>query len=205
MEYYTLTITLGLLVKGRLLVLPAGTPHTNCCSAALLRIEISVKKTSRATRKGVQPAKRSLRAHPRAEQSKTDTFPVVGIGASAGGLEAFKELLTNLHAEAGMAYVLVPHLDPGHQSVLKEILSRFTKIPVAEVMDGMPVERNRIFVLPPNKTMGIAGGKFVLFERDIAQSPHLPIDYFLTALANDWGAQAIGIILSGTAKMIPMA
>jgi two-component system CheB/CheR fusion protein len=159
-----------------------------------------VKKTSRATKKGVQPAKRSLRAHARVERSKTDTFPVVGIGASAGGLEAFKELLTNLHAEAGMAYVLVPHLDPGHQSVLKEILSRFTKIPVAEVLDSMPVDRNRIYVLPPNKTMGIAGGKFVLFERDIAQSPHLPIDYFLTALANDQGAAAIGIILSGTAS-----
>jgi two-component system CheB/CheR fusion protein len=129
-----------------------------------------------------------------------DSFPVAGIGASAGGLEAFKELLANLRTDAGMAYVLLPHLDPDHQSVLTEILSRFTKIPVAEVWDGMPVERDRIFVLPPNKTMGIAGGKFVLENRESSQGPHLPIDYFLTALAVERGDQAIGIILSGTAS-----
>jgi len=99
-----------------------------------------------------------------------------------------------------MAFVLVPHLDPDHQSVLTEILSRFTKIPIAEVRDGMPVERDRIYVIPPNKTMGIAGGKFVLVERVATQNPHLPIDYFLTALANDQGDRAIGIILSGTAS-----
>lgn len=99
-----------------------------------------------------------------------------------------------------MAYVLLPHLDPDHRSVLTEILTRFTKIPVAEVSDGMPVERDRIFVLPPNKTMGIAGGKFVLEDREASQSPHLPIDYFLTALAAERGDQAIGIILSGTAS-----
>lgn len=99
-----------------------------------------------------------------------------------------------------MAYVLLPHLDPDHRSVLTEILTRFTKIPVAEVLDGMPVERDRIFVLPPNKTMGIAGGKFVLEDREASQSPHLPIDYFLTALAAERGDQAIGIILSGTAS-----
>lgn len=99
-----------------------------------------------------------------------------------------------------MAYVLLPHLDPDHRSVLTEILTRFTKIPVAEVSDGMPVERDRIFVLPPNKTMGIAGGKFVLEDREASHSPHLPIDYFLTALAAERGDQAIGIILSGTAS-----
>ena len=125
---------------------------------------------------------------------------MVGIGASAGGLEAFKELLTSLPAKTGMAYVLVPHLDPDHQSVLTEILSRITKIPVAEVTEGMPVERDRIYVIPPNKTMGVFGRKFVLVEREPAQGPHLPIDYFFTALANDLGDRAIGIILSGTAS-----
>ncbi len=129
-----------------------------------------------------------------------DSFPIVGIGASAGGLEAFKELLTGLPEKVGMAYVLVPHLDPAHHSVLTEILSRCTKIPIAEVLDGMPAERDRIYVIPPNKTMGISGGKFVLFEREASPGPHLPIDYFLTALANDRKDQAIGIILSGTAS-----
>jgi len=159
-----------------------------------------VKRTGRATKKLAKTAKKSSLPPPRPEPSKPDSFPIAGIGASAGGLEAFKELLTNLRADAGMAYVLVPHLDPDHQSVLTEILSRFTKIPVAEVRDGLPVERDRIYVLPPNKTMGIAGGKFVLVEREHAHGPHLPIDYFLTALANDRGDQAVGIILSGTAS-----
>jgi two-component system, chemotaxis family, CheB/CheR fusion protein len=128
------------------------------------------------------------------------SFPIVGIGASAGGLEAFKELLTSLPEKAGMAYVLVPHLDPAHHSVLAEILSRCTKIPIAEVLEGMRAEKDHIYVIPPNKALGIAGGKFTLFEREASHSPHLPIDYFLTALADDRGDQAVGIILSGTAS-----
>jgi two-component system CheB/CheR fusion protein len=159
-----------------------------------------VKLTRGATQKVAKPAKKRSLPPPGPEPFKADSFPIVGIGASAGGLEAFKDLLTGLPENAAMAYVLVPHLDPDHQSVLTEILSRFTKIPVDEVMDGMPVERDRIYVIPPNKTMGIDGGKFVLVERDHAHSPHLPIDYFFAALANDRGDQAIGIILSGTAS-----
>ena len=99
-----------------------------------------------------------------------------------------------------MAYVLVPHLDPVHHSVLTEILSRFTKIPIAEVADGMPLERDHIYVIPPNKTMGIASGRFTLVDREVAHGPHLPIDYFFTALASERGDQSIGIILSGTAS-----
>ena len=158
-----------------------------------------MKRSRHGTQKVAKAVKNSS-PPPGPEPSRTDSFPIAGIGASAGGLEAFKELLANLRVDAGMAYVLVPHLDPGHQSVLTEILSRFTKIPVAEVMDGMPAERDHIYVLPPNKTMGITGGKFFLVAREASQSPHLPIDYFLTALANDCGDRAIGIILSGTAS-----
>jgi two-component system CheB/CheR fusion protein len=159
-----------------------------------------VKRARGATQKVAKPAKKSSQPPPGPELSQADSSPIVGIGASAGGLEAFKELLTNLRKDAGMAYVLVPHLDPAHHSVLTEILSRFTKIPIAEVTDGMPVEREHIYVIPPNKTMGIAGGKFALVDRDATHHPHLPIDYFFAALANDRGDQAIGIILSGTAS-----
>jgi two-component system CheB/CheR fusion protein len=159
-----------------------------------------VKRSRRATQNVAQPAKKSSPPPPGPEQSKPDLFPIVGIGASAGGLEAFKELLASLPEKAGMAYVLVPHLDPDHQSVLTEILSRITNISVAEVMDGMPVHRDHIYVIPPNKTMGISGRKFVLVEREPLHSPHLPIDYFFTALAADLGDQAIGIVLSGTAS-----
>ncbi len=161
---------------------------------------ISVKRARGATKKVAKPAKKSSQPPPGTDLSKADSFPIAGIGASAGGLEAFKELLSNLPEKTGMAYVLVPHLDPDHQSVLTEILSRFTKIPIAEVMDGMPVDRDHIYVLPPNKTMGISDRKFVLVERQPSHGPHLPIDYFFTALANDQGDQAIGIILSGTAS-----
>ena len=165
-----------------------------------MRVEKFSEKNQAWYQKRSQPAKKSSLPPPRPEPPKADSFPIAGIGASAGGLEAFKELLTNLRADAGMAYVLVPHLDPDHQSVLTEILSRFTKIPVAEVLDGMPVKRDCIYVIPPNKTMGIAGGKFVLVQREVSHTPHLPIDYFLTALANDRGDQAVGVILSGTAS-----
>ena len=159
-----------------------------------------VKRQRRATKKVADFPETGLQPVPAPEQAAADLFPVVGIGASAGGLEAFKELLASLPEQAGMAYVLVPHLDPAHHSVLTEILSRFTKIPVTEVTNGLAAERDRIYVIPPNKTMGIAGGKFTLFEREASHGPHLPIDYFLTALANDRGDQAIGIILSGTAS-----
>ncbi len=159
-----------------------------------------MKKATRATQKGAKPNQGSPHTPPEPEPSTAASFAVVGIGASAGGLEAFKELLTSLPAKTGMAYVLVPHLDPDHQSVLTEILSRITKIPVAEVTEGMPVERDCIYIIPPNKTMGISARKFVLVERGPAHSPHLPIDYFFSALANDRGDRAIGIILSGTAS-----
>jgi len=161
-----------------------------------------VKKANRAAPKAARPNKKTSQPGPDSgpDPSTAESFPIVGIGASAGGLEAFKELLASLPENAGMAYVLVPHLDPAHHSVLTEILSRFTKIPIAEVINAMRVERDRIYVIPPNKTMGIAGGKFALIERDAAHSPHLPIDYFFTALANDRGEHSIGIILSGTAS-----
>jgi len=165
-----------------------------------LRVENPVKKARRVTPNVAKPNKKISQQAPRPVLSQADSYPVVGIGASAGGLEAFKELLASLPEKAGMAYVLVPHLDPAHHSVLTEILSHCTKIPIAEVMDRMPIERDRIYVIPPNKTMGISGRKFDLIERDAAQSPHLPIDYFFAALASDSGDQAIGIILSGTAS-----
>lgn len=161
---------------------------------------IPVKRARRAAPKVARPNGKSSQPAPGPEPPKADSFPIVGVGASAGGLEAFKELLGSLPEKAGMAYVLVPHLDPAHHSVLTEILSRFTKIPIAEVVDGMRAERDHIYVIPPNKTMGIADGKFVLIERGATYGPHLPIDYFFAALANDSGDQAVGIILSGIAS-----
>jgi len=164
-------------------------------------LKIPVRKTSPAKTKKRKPSKEDpLPVRIPVPQLEKGMFPVVGIGASAGGLEAFKELLAALSDKAGMAYVLVPHLDPSHHSLLTEILSGSTRMPVAEVNDGMAVEPDHIYVIPPNKSMGLSGGKFALVAREPTLTPHMPIDYFLTSLATERGERSIGIILSGTAS-----
>ena len=178
-----------------------GKTHSIFRGATILRVENPVKKATRATPNVPKPNKKISQQAPRPGLSQADSFPVVGIGASAGGAwRHSKNCWPVCLKKRGWPYVLVPHLDPAHHSVLTEILSHCTKIPIAEVMDRMPIERDRIYVIPPNKTMGISGRKFALIERDAAQSPHLPIDYFFAALASDSGDQAIGIVLSGTAS-----
>ncbi|MBF8299931.1 MAG: signal transduction histidine kinase, partial [Acidobacteria bacterium] len=125
-------------------------------------------------------------------------FPVVGIGASAGGLEAFTHLLKALPADTGMAFVFVQHLAPAHVSALAEILSRATPMPVREVQDATPVEPNHVYVIPPGQDMVIAGGRLQLQPRQ-GHGAHRPVDRFFRALAEDRGHQAIGVVLSGTA------
>ena len=127
-------------------------------------------------------------------------FPIVGIGASAGGLEAFTELLRHLPGKSGMGFVLVQHLAPRHESVLTELLSRSTNIPVTEVKDGMAVERDHVYVIPPNTNMAVLNGVLHLMPRPEGPGQHLPIDYFLRSLAVDRKAASIGVILSGTAS-----
>ncbi len=127
-------------------------------------------------------------------------FPIVGVGASAGGLEAFTQLLNRLPARTGMAYVLVQHLDPTHTSMLRESLARATKMPVVEAEDAMPVEADHVYVIPPNVEMGIASGRLKLTRPSAGARPHLPIDAFFRALSLDRGRHAIGVVLSGTAS-----
>lgn len=93
------------------------------------------------------------------------SFPIVGIGASAGGLEAFTELLRGLPADTGMAFVLVQHLDPGRTSELTHILTRATMMPVREVADSLPVEPNHVYIIPPNASMSLAQGVLHLHPR----------------------------------------
>jgi two-component system CheB/CheR fusion protein len=132
--------------------------------------------------------------------AKRRLFPIVGIGASAGGLEAFREFLRHLPEKTGMAFVLVQHLDPTHGSALKEILSRATAIPVTEVTDGVRVEPDHIYVIPANTEMSIQEGVLRLAARLRVQGQHMPINHFLNSLALDRGDQAISVILSGTAS-----
>ncbi len=132
------------------------------------------------------------------ERARTDSFPIVGIGASAGGLEAFTLLLQNLPSDLHMALVLIQHLDPTYKSLLTELLSRTTKLAVEEVTDGTRVKPGHVYVIPPNTTMTISRHVLHLNPRVEADRRHTPIDIFLESLAQDQKSRAIGIILSGT-------
>src|SRR5882757_1369362 len=127
-------------------------------------------------------------------------FPIVGIGASAGGLEALAQLFELLPADTGMAFVLILHLDPTHPSLLAEALRRTTRMPVVQAEDRARVQPNHVYVIPPNADMGIAGADLLLVRRRADGGPHLPVDHFLAALGRERGSLAIGVILSGTAS-----
>ncbi len=124
-------------------------------------------------------------------------FPIVGIGASAGGLDAFKRLLEAIPENSGMAYVLVQHLDPSHESLLPEILQRVTKIPVHEIIDDIHLAPDHIYIIPSNKILTSTDGVLQLTPRD-KKILNLSIDIFFTSLANVHKECAIGVVLSGT-------
>jgi two-component system, chemotaxis family, CheB/CheR fusion protein len=134
-----------------------------------------------------------------AEKTYKPPFPVVGVGASAGGLEALTQMLRALPADTGMAFVVVQHLAPTRASMLAEILSRAASMPVSEVQDEPAVEPDRVYVIPPGKSMVISRGVLKLLPREEARGQHRPIDYFFRSLAEDHGPKAIGVVLSGTA------
>lgn len=137
-------------------------------------------------------------AAPELDSATRAGIPVVGIGASAGGLEIFKRLLGLLPGDTGFAIVFVQHLDPNHHSMLAEILARATSMPVSEVADGMAVEANHVYVIPANVDLTIAHGVLNLTPRTQAPGSHMPIDRFFRSLAGECGSRAIGVILSGT-------
>lgn len=128
-----------------------------------------------------------------------ENFPlIVGIGASAGGLEAFKTFFANMPIDCGMAFVLVQHLAPDHASMLVELLRRATKMTVSEAADGMAVAANQVFVIPPNATLTIEAGILHLVKPAPPRVTRRPIDTFFLSLAADQGENAVSIVLSGT-------
>ena len=129
------------------------------------------------------------------------SFPIVGVGASAGGLEAFIQLLGPMPPGLGMAFVLIQHLDPTHPSLLVEALAKKTAMPVHEIQDGMPVKPGHVYVIAPNAEVSLRDGAFAVVARGhrVGKVP-LPIDVFFRALAANRHAQAIGVVLSGTAS-----
>ena len=130
---------------------------------------------------------------PHSEQS----FPVVGVGASAGGLEAFTELLSHLPIDTGMAFVLIQHLDPNQPSALSEIMARATPMPVSVAADGLAAAPNQVYVIPPNQVMTIAAGALRLRTRHSNEVINRVVDIFFASLAQERGNQAIAIVLSG--------
>jgi two-component system, chemotaxis family, CheB/CheR fusion protein len=125
-------------------------------------------------------------------------FPIVGLGASAGGLEAFEHFFRKAPRDSGMAFVLVTHLDPDRASILTEILQRSTAMPVLEAQDQMTVTPNTVYIIPPNRDMAIFHGTLQLTLPEQPRGHRMPIDAFLRSLAEDQGERAIGVILSGT-------
>jgi two-component system, chemotaxis family, CheB/CheR fusion protein len=146
----------------------------------------------------IKPANHKVLAQSQARQGAGEMLRVVGIGASAGGLEAFENFFTNLPSDSGMAFVLVQHLDPTHKSILTDLIKKYTSMVVTEVRDGMAMEPNSVYVIPPNKDMAILNGTLYLMEPSAPRGLRQPIDFFFRSLAEDLKERAIGIVLSGT-------
>ncbi len=151
--------------------------------------------TRRSTKKS--PNNATPPASPQQQGTEKELFPIVGIGASAGGLEAFTQLLNHLPIDTGMGFVLIQHLSPNQKSMLPDILSRTTQMPVTEAQEGIKVRPNHIYVIPPNVTMTIHKGVLQLNPRQKTRGLALTIDSFLLSLADDLSSKAIGVVLSG--------
>jgi len=132
-----------------------------------------------------------------AQPAPKDNFPIVGIGASAGGLEALEEFLRHVPIHCGMAFVVVQHLDPTHRGAVVELLQRTTGMQVVEVKDGQKVERDHVYVIPPNKDMSILHRVLYLLPPTSPRGLNLPIDFFFRSLAADQQERSIGVVLSG--------
>ncbi len=146
-----------------------------------------------------KPARKTTLPGPTKEFTKSEEFYLVGIGASAGGLEALEQFFTHMPAHSdGMAFILVTHLDPSHESMMSELMKRFTKMNVLEAKDGIKIKPDYVYVIPPNKDMAIYHGTLHLSAPAVSRGMRMPIDFFFRSLAEDRGEKAICIILSGT-------
>jgi len=144
-----------------------------------------------------QKSKTVVSTNVKAADSGINQFPIVCIGASAGGLEALEQFLGNIPVKSGMGYVVIQHLDPTQKGMLPELLQRITKMEVIQVKDRMPVMPDCVYVIPPNKSMSILKGTLHLFDPVETRGLRLPIDFFLRSLAADRKELGVGVILSG--------
>ena len=167
---------------------------------------VEKKKTIRAAKKkpGIkkkaavkkEPAKQTKGAGP---PKKTSSFPIVGLGASAGGLEALEVFFSHMPPDSGIGFVIIQHLSPKHKSIMVSLLAKDTKMEVLEIKDGIKVQPNHVYLNPPNKNVVIINGTLQLMDPVKTGSINLPIDCFFRSMAEEMGEKAICVILSGTA------
>jgi two-component system CheB/CheR fusion protein len=134
-----------------------------------------------------------------ADDKRTGGFPIVAIGASAGGIESFTDLFQHIPEATGMAYVFIQHTSPDHNSKLIEVLGRTTRIPVLEAKDKLKVKPDTIYVIPPNREMKVEDGILVLSVSPSRPLNHSPINHFFISLSEHYKEKAIGVLLSGNA------
>jgi two-component system CheB/CheR fusion protein len=159
---------------------------------------MKTKSDPKSKKSSVSSTSKTKTPESKNEQPKgTGQFPIVGIGASAGGLEALQLFLENVPPECGMAVVIVQHLDPTHKGIIVELLQRATSLPVVQVTDRMHVKPNHVYMIPPNKDMSILHGVLHLLQPVAQRGLRLPIDFFFRSLAEDQQGHGIGVILSG--------
>lgn len=157
----------------------------------------ALSKATSTRRKAATSRAATAVARRRAQQDAAD-FPIVAIGASAGGLEAFKKFFARMPASSGMAFVLIPHLDPKHKSLMAELVRKHTTMPVLEAAQRMAIRPNHVYVIPPNKYLAIRHRRLALSRPPASHGAYTAIDFALRSLAEDQRENAIGIVMSGT-------
>jgi two-component system CheB/CheR fusion protein len=153
----------------------------------MLSLNINMKENPKSAESGIEKS-----------QNPDEDFPIVGMGASAGGLEALEKFFENMPHDSGIAFVIVMHFDPASKSLMSEILKRYSKMEVVQVEEGMKVEPDHVYIIPPNKDMAILRGFLHLLEPVVSKGIRHPIDFFFRSLADDKREKSICIILSGT-------
>jgi two-component system CheB/CheR fusion protein len=159
--------------------------------------EGSSRRASRGSKRDKGAASEKKQAQAPEAQKKGKGFPIIGLGASAGGLEAIEKFFKDMPADQGMAFVVITHLDPSHASIMPELIQKHAQMTVVQVEDGMTIEENCVYVIPPDKNMGVVNGKLLLVKAEVRQGPRAPVNFFLRSLADDQGKNAVGVILSG--------
>jgi two-component system CheB/CheR fusion protein len=161
----------------------------------------AVQNTNTVTRQLAKSAPPQTAPHPvpgsRASEPARPPFPIVALGASAGGLEALEQFLTHVPSGSGMAFVVIQHLDPDRSGLLPELLQRATVMPVVQALNGMTVQPDCVYVIPPNRDLSILHDILYLLEPVAPRGLRLPVDFFFRSLADDRGESAVGVILSG--------